>query len=500
MRLLALLLALGQAPTPEVTPNVAFTAATLDLTQNVRPEKRPFTRYLSLHGVPKDDRPAFLNAIHFTLNSCSFASNLVKFPVVGGMLLRIDLEELGWDRFTRSEDLEKLRQLGVTFKFADTALEKRFVDIWEDIAALDPYFREPSEASGKYARGWIEPTLGLAARTASQSGHPVVRADWLLTRLMLESQDGGFYSQTLLLPTSEGDLYKRLGADIKFIDLQSQTRHGAAIVGPSAVARHNRELQLIPGAFGYIWRTFDFEKVGFAQANVLLTLGGKVKHQGREIIFRLPNGLQGYYLSNGAGAQTNVVPQAIALDLRKTSSHPISDRNVTTSWKCVSCHGPVSGIWPFTDAVKVAALADGTVLAVLSKDKRTVTTTSRDLREYYLTDLDSVVVQQQADYAASVQSLTTLDPGANADGFIVSFDRYFWNVVTPEQAALEMGETIARAKDLWLVAGNPLLALLRIGQPIRREDWEITFPDAMRAQIQFWEQPAKAVPVAKPAY
>jgi hypothetical protein len=122
-----------------------------------------------------------------------------------------------------------------------------------------------------------------------------------------------------LLPPTEKDLYKRF-TDLKTIDRENLKR--GAVTVESIVALGNvREVQEIPGLFGYdvrfVWRTFDF--IHDAEAprppqDPYETLGGTARHDGREIIGTLPNGLHWYYLCDGGtgkddGKQVNVVPQ-----------------------------------------------------------------------------------------------------------------------------------------------------------------------------------------------
>ncbi len=500
--LAALVLAAAPAPDVPTTPGQAFRLAVMDCAYNVPPDRWPFTRYASLHAVPRSRRPGVVHAFEHAANSTSTQSRLVKFPVVGDLLLRLDLEELGWDRFSRRDEIDRLATLGVVFNFkGNKRNEDFFADVWETFAFHDPYFRAPKLYSDRYDRGWVDPYDDALARHLTGSDKFVVRADWLLAKLMSERQDGGFYSQLLLHPALESDFYKRVGADIRFVDATVQARHGGAVIR-SDVARHNRELQVIPAAFGDVWRTFDFADAGKPDKDVQLALAGKVKHDGREIIYRLPNGLHGYYLADGKGTQVAVVPQAIALDMRAGTSHPIVDRNVANAHKCVSCHGVESGLIPFSDQVSAGITAEGVKLVTLSDDYRKLVIRNRELREYYLTDLGARIGASNLAYAAAVKALTGLDPAGNADGFMVAFDTYTWGTVTPAVAAYEMGYSPERAAQLWEVASGKVsqLGLLHGGRSIRREAWELIVDDALLAPVHPWEKLATPAIVAKPGY
>jgi hypothetical protein len=488
----ALLAILLLAAAPEASPDDVLRAAALDLAQRVAPAKRTVTRYLSLHAVPVADREDLIGAITFTLNSTSFRSTFARpLLVADGLLVRIDLESLGWDVAARTARLARLEQAGVRFAFKDQAEKRRFLDVWEQVAEVDPYFRVTQLHGDKLVRGWLDPVAELSSRRMSQSAGFVVRGDWFLVHALLEKKDGGFYSDLLMFPPKEDDLYKLFGVDIKFVDRESQTKQGGAIVESDAVANNNRELQLIPSLFGYddkfIWRTFDFASDDVGDKNVVETFGGTAKHDGREVIGSLPNGLHWYYLADGRGNQVNVVPQAIALDRRKASTHPINDRNVTNAYKCISCHGTIRGIWPFADVVRKGILDREVALAVIDKDPRRAADKKQQLEDYYLADLDRKVDRQQKSYAERVKDCTGRESGDNADNVIGAFDDYFSTLVTLEQAAREMGMPASEAKGVLAYSGNGTLALLSTGQPIRRAAWEKSFPDAMRARTYPWE-------------
>ena len=448
------------------SPDAVYKLAALDLAERVPPDKRQTTRYLSLHAVPEADRPDFLKALVFTLNSVSFRSRIIQPVVVGGeqLLVRVDLEAFAWDRNSRTARRDRLAQSGVKFSFPDAVSEQRFLDIWEDFVASDPYFKVTQvNAAGKHVRGWLDPVVEAATRKLSQSSSFILRADWLLPRLLIEKDQGGFYSQTLMFPANETDLYKYFGVDINLVDRENQLKAGGAVL-ESIVALHNRELQQIPSLYGwdekFIWRTFDFAKDDEAAKNVLESFGGTAVHDGRELIGSLPNGLHWYYLSDAKGTQVAVVPQAIAFDMRNKEKQPIRDRNVVNSYKCIGCHGPVSGTYPFDDVVGKSILDPAIALAVISKDKEKAADRTAALEDYYLSDLSRKITRQQNSYADRILACNDLTPEVNTEHLIGTIDHYTWDLVTLEQAAREMGLTVDQSKPLLRVAGNSQLVVL----------------------------------------
>jgi hypothetical protein len=496
--LLAIACALLLAAGPATTPDAIYKLAARDLLERVPPERRKTTRYLSLHAVPEAERAKFYQSLVFALNSVSFRTQIGRPLVLGDdrLLVRIDLESLGWDFQSRVARRARLALSGVKFDFkGDAAAENRFLDIWEDFVARDPYWKVTApNAKGVVLRGWLDPVAEQAARDLSGSSSFILRADWLMPRLLVEKDQGGFYSQILMFPAREGDLYKFFGIDINLVDRENQLKQGGAVL-ESVVALHNRELQLIPSLYGYderfIWRTFDVLADDKVEKNVLETFGGALKHDGREIIGTLPNGLHWYYLADAAGRQVSVVPQAIALDMRRDPFGSIRDRSVVNAYKCIACHGPTAGTQPFDDVVSKAIVDPRIALAVVAKDKRKVADRTQALEDYYLSGLAKHVARQQSSYADRVVACNDLDAEANAERLIAYYDRYVWDLVTPQQAAAEIGYPPDQATGIFRNSGNSQLAVLSTGQPLRRAAWEQVFGEAMRSVVHPWES-AKA--------
>lgn len=463
------------------TPDQVYKAAALDLAENVPPEKRRVTRYLSLVAVPPEERPKFLQSLAFALNSVSFRSQMFRPVVIGDLLVRIDLGALGWDRESRIARRARLALSGVK--------DKSSADPWEAFVQLDPYFKVTQvDAKGYASRGWLDPVIEESARKISQSSSFILRADWLLPRLLVEKGQGGFYSDVLMFPDQESDLYRYFGIDIALIDRENQLRQGGAVL-ESVVAIHNRELQQIPSLYGWdekvIWRTFDVANDADADKNVLESFGGSLKHDGREIIMTLPNGLHAYYLADAAGKQVSVVPQNLALDMR--TGRNLRDRNVLNAISCLSCHGPASGVYPFDDIVGKAILEPSIALAVISKDKKKVADKTAALEDYYQSDLGRKVSRQQSSYADRVLACNGVEPGENTKQLTGFFDKYFWDLVSTDQAVREMGLPKDQAIAALRASGNSQLIVLSSGQPIRRAGWERSFAQAMRAVVWTWE-------------
>lgn len=445
------------------SPNEQFQLALSDL-RSLPVEKQCVTRYASVHGVPQKELNEFLKATTFVVNSDSMRQP-VTLTIINLSVIRVETDKLGWDQASRSEDIALLAKEGVNLTIPNPVSNALYIDIWEDMQRFDPYFKPD----------WIDPALYIEACRLSKSKMFIMSAWFLFPRLMLERQDGGFYSQLLLLPPTVDQLFKRMGVSQAFIDRQRLRRGGAVI--DSEVALHNRELREIPGTFGeerFIWDTKDFAVDAENRAkNVLLSLAGTAKEDGSEYIGSLPNNLHWYYIANGKGVQLNAVPSNVAIDMRPGSrNEPIHDRNVVAWYKCLACHGPYSGLRPFEDRVKIGLINPDAKLKTYSYYKNAVITRKRELEEFYLPELQQSLQRQQRSYSNAVFRITGLSSTENARIVTTIFDRYFWELVGQDRAALEFGYPLEQAIKMWNESGDENLVLLAAGQPIRRKVWE----------------------------
>ncbi len=489
-------LAIGAGPAPDPTPDFVWGLALGDATTNLPSSRHRVTRYASLHPYPVAVRPRIVQALTFATNSTSFRGTFAKPVVVAGpdgvpLLVRLDLESLAWDRGSRTARLAELEKRGIDYGFKDAEARRLFVDPWELFARDDPYFLATQVYGGKAYKGWLDPAKELAARHLSFSTKFVVRADWLLGRLLTEKDFGGYYSTLLMLPAKEDQLYKVFGVDIKLVQRDNLLRRGGAVLS-SIVALRNRELQQIPSLYGhddrFIWLTFDVNVDARGEKSVLEAFAGTLKHDGREIIGTLPNGTHWYFLADGAGKQVAVVPESIAQI--KAPILPVKETRVVSAYKCLECHGVGGGINSFDDVVSAAALNPKVELAVIAaahaKDKAAAT---RELLEdYYLSGLSRTITRQQASYTERLKECCGMTGLEMASVVVSAIEDYTHDLVDPIQAARDMGLTLTAAEAAWRVSGNSALVVLSGGQPIRRGSWEQGgYKDAMQAVTWPWE-------------
>ncbi len=112
----------------------------------------------------------------------------------------------------------------------------------------------------------------------------------------------------------------------------------------SGVSRNNRVVQRQPQRFGAFWRSYDF--------NSSKGTGNMFKDpinlhpNGGEMIFNLPNGLQGYFVTNAIGTRLEEAPTGIVTDKFA------EDKTVRNGLSCMRCHD--QGIKGFHDNIRQA--------------------------------------------------------------------------------------------------------------------------------------------------
>src|SRR5262249_42566291 len=127
---------------------------------------------------------------------------------------------------------------------------------------------------------------------------------------------------------------------------------------------NNRMIERHDAAFGCYWRSYDFSDNNDRQNLFQRPLGPAptptgFTHAGGELIFNLPNGLQGYLLVNGDGQRIDKAPVDLLSDPRRP------DRQVETGLSCMTCH--VRGLLPKDDQVRAHVLKNPDAFAAADR-------------------------------------------------------------------------------------------------------------------------------------
>ena len=181
------------------------------------------------------------------------------------------------------------------------ALGRSAVNLFDLLLLEYPYgvVSEDSETFDKLQREF----LGLAGQV-----RPIayVRADWFVCTATLPP----LYEDFLGLPFDLKALEDRLEVNARAdLDEGRAVRAGMTVSG---VSRNNRVVERHPAKYGAYWLSFDF-RTSKAQEN-LFRDPLDLKPAGGEVIFHLPNGLQGYALADAAGNRLEAAPTEIVTD------------------------------------------------------------------------------------------------------------------------------------------------------------------------------------------
>ena len=210
-------------------------------------------------------------------------------------------------------------------------------EMWEAIEQANPYFlnlRTPS---------------AIASCEATQTPMPYVRIDWFV----FAASKPPLYHSMLGVPDTDSGLEDMLRVKVQANIEQEQAIRAA--FNRSGVSQNNRLIEWHKSPYGSYWKSYDFGGNTGKQNLFERPLGPGTKsdyfqHDGGELIFTLPNGLQGYLLVDGRGRRIDHGPISIVSDPKRP------DKTVTNGVSCMSCH--YTGVIPKRDEVGDAVRAN----------------------------------------------------------------------------------------------------------------------------------------------
>ena len=353
---------------------------------------QPYQRFFTLdhlHNNPTladDSLAVHRAAVSKLANSLSWQPEIVVPEVVEGTegtVLVIDLRKLGWD-FEDWKAIAKAYPYGVTHSD-----DEAFRDLEREVARL------------------------AGTRLAA------IRADWFVATVSRPP----LYDRLLRLPASLRDLEHKLGVNLEAnFDRDILKRAGMITSG---VSKHNRLVERHPTPFGAYWRSYDFgSSDGRGNLN-LFPLGPRFpgnhfddqafEQAGGEVIFHLPNGLQGYMLADAKDRRLDApAPIAIVRDREETAGTP----EVVNGISCIACHknGMKSAIDEIRASPAVFAAAAEKMLRLYPPTAELNKLTARDEKRF-LDALDLAIgsfLKIGDDSGKSVRDLVEPDNDAGA--------------------------------------------------------------------------------------
>lgn len=431
-----------------------------------------FLRYFSLTHLwnnPQisDEQLAMVRAaVSKLINSLSSNPRITAPALIGqdGLVMRIDLRDYGWTHQHH----------------------------WLALLHLNAEGKEPESS---YPFGL---SIGgeEAAKVYELTGCdlPYLRADWFV----FHAARPPLYHQLVTLPDFQGiptrlEVLERLmGVDLRG-DFE-RDRLWRAAFKKSGVSDHNRMVERHDAKYGYYWPSYDSAGDADRQNFFRFPIGpefpgqenrGAFKHDGGEMIFSLPNGLQGYMLATSAGDRISVGPLSIVDDPQQFAG----SYEVVNGISCMGCHK--QGMIPFTDTLREqfvgrsGAIAEKTLRLYAEKNK-----------------MDELVkADQQRFLNALRQAIGAFYPGGTDVGELVepitAVAKLYNNRLELADVARELGlpETAEQAKSAGIKATAGELATvikfserlrrleltpLTVGDPITRKQWEAVYQQVAR--------------------
>ena len=207
-------------------------------------------------------------------------------------------------------------------------------DGWTQIEGVYPYhiaFDAPTETALREQLGRLQIEMSCDV--------PSIYIDWFLATASLPP----LYHDLLSLPLTDRELETRLEVDVVRNLLNAPgVRVRRAGFNDSGVSNNNRVVERHTSRYGAYWKSYDF--AGSVGTQNIFTHPLAFTHDGGEVVFNLPNGLQGYYLANASGFRLDAAPINIV------SNPAASDPTVRNGLSCMGCH--TEGMKIFEDEVR----------------------------------------------------------------------------------------------------------------------------------------------------
>lgn len=419
-----------------------------------RPRDRKYFRYYTLthlHNnsrVSSADLKVFRAALSKLVNSLSWqaAIHIPKVIDRDQTILRIDLRELGWDEHGKWKLITTKYPYGLVFDNHD-----------------DPELRET-------AREIYE---GTGTKL------PAIRADWFIRF----GAAPPLYHDLLDLPSgphADTRLEELLGVDVER-DIRDNRVQRAAFI-QSNVSLHNRLVDRhvgrkarFRGGTAYYWKSYDFASSAGDQDLTQKPLGpafasnpnnhNAFRQDGGEVVFSLPNGMQGYLIVDAQGTRLDEAPIAVVVDSERK---PLNSPVVVNGISCMACHD--RGIRRFRDTIRKSH-------ALFGEDREAVQRifTSR-------TEMDDIIAADEARFLQALEiAIRPFDVELQAAEPISSISKFYVGNLSLADVACELGESnLDKLKILFESTAfrEYGMATLVHGGVIKREAWEKIDPPA----------------------
>ena len=396
---------------------------------SLTPFDRAFARYFTLTHLYNAGEPAgilqeYRKGLSKLVNSLSWGSTVTNPQPIDPeeTIFYIDLRHYEWDRNNG----------------------------WGQIESAYPYhigYDGPAQTALKAQLARLQMEM--------KADIPSVHVDWFLATASLPP----LYHDLLSLPLTDRELETRLEVDVPQNLLNAPgVRVWRAGTNNSGVSNHNRVIERHSSQHGAYWKSYDF--AGSVGTQNIFNHPLSFTHDGGEVIFNLPNGLQGYYVTNASGFRLDDAPISIV------SNPAASDPTVRNGLSCFGCH--TEGMKTFEDEVR----------SVIEANTNPKYDKAQALRLYVeQSEMDALVGEDMNRYKEALESTG----GAFGDIEPISrFHEVFQGPVDAAYAAAVVGlETEAFLEKIRENVGLQnagLLVLDSANGSMKRDAWTSNFP------------------------
>ena len=383
---------------------------------------RSFARYFTLThlynaGASDDNLHAYRNALSKLVNSLSWGFEVIKPKPIDReeTILYIDLRHYEWDIKS---------------------------DKWYRIEQAYPYGVQLN--SPTYTTLCQETDCEL----------PFIRADWFIATASLPP----LYHEILGLPETDKELETQLEVSVaENLKNAPGVRVWRAGFNESGVSVNNRIVERHKSRYGAYWKSYDF--AGNVGTQNIFTHPLDFTHDGGEIIFNLPNGLQAYYLSTAEGNRLDDAPINIVSNAR------MRDPVIRNGLSCMGCH--TEGMKTFDDQMR----------SVVEQNLNPPYDKPQALRLYVeKSEMDSLVREDIARYKQAIKAAGGVFGGSEP---IQQLVKQFEGPLDAAHAAAEMGlktdDFLQKIRQNSTLQNAGLLVLGVENGSVKRDAWESQF-------------------------
>ena len=331
---------------------------------------RAFARYFSTThlynaGLPTEGLQSHYLALSKLVNSLSWGADIVNPQPINTeqTLFYIDLRNYEWDINDSWTEIEKHYPYNIKYEGADqTDLRDLFLNLQSEMRCEVPY----------------------------------VHVDWFIGK----ASEPPLYNEILALPDTDKELETLLGVNvIRNLKNDAGVRVWRAGFTNSGVSENNRVVERHKSRYGAYWKSYDF--AGSVGRQNIFVHPLSFNHDGGEVVFNLPNGLQAYHLFDATGMRLDKAPVEIV------SNPAASDPAVYNGISCIGCH--TDGMKSFTDEVR----------PVIQAAQDTIYDKDYALRLYVEQSVMDIFVEQDTE-----RFITALTKTGNSSGGIEPISRF----------------------------------------------------------------------------